>query len=444
MTFSLTTLSSYLQHYAHVKHFRVALSGGLDSSVLLHAVSSLRDANSEWSMSAIHVHHGLNAKADDWANFCQRICQQLQVPCEIVHVDASPVLGESPEAIARKLRYQVLADRINEGDALLTAHHQNDQAETLLLQLMRGCGLPGLAAMPSEARFHKGLLLRPLLSFTREHLLQYAKEQQLEWVDDDSNDDRGYDRNYLRHEIMPALLSRWPGATSSLSRTALHIAEADTLLDELAVIDLQDLASIDESVIDIKGLKKLSAARQRNVLRCWLRGLRLAVPSAVKMQHILTDVIESKIDSTPCVSWSEVEIRRYRDQLFAIPAMSSIDVDTAQQWDMTSTLTMRGVGTLKAESIQGAGLSAGLLGSKNLSVRFRQGGERIQLPGREHQHELKKLFQQSGIPPWVRDRTPLLYQGEALIAVPGIGVSANAMSTQGQHGLQLEWYRQFG
>jgi len=443
MIFSLEELSRTLQSCSEVRRFHVALSGGLDSSVLLHAMAGLRDRGAGWDLSAIHVHHGLNQHADDWVSFCQQTCQQLDIPCDIIYVDATPVPGESPEATARQLRYQAIAECVQAGDAVVTAHHQDDQAETLLLQLMRGSGLPGLAAMPSTSDFSRGLLLRPLLPFSRQQIRQYALQNNIDWVEDSSNEETHYDRNYMRHEILPMLLSRWPGAIANLSRTAAHMADAKSLLDELAGQDVQILRSDDRAKIDLNELKKLDPARQRNVLRFWLRDLQLPVPSQAQMQQLLTDIFAARVDSSPCVRWPGVEIRRYRDQLYAMPDMILVDRDINHDWDMTTALSIEGVGVLQARPAQGQGLSASLLGSRQLNVRFRQGGERIQLSGRGHHHELKKLFQDAGIPPWIRDRTPILYQGDSIIAVPGLGESASAQASSDEQGLALEWDREF-
>ncbi len=443
MNFSLAEFSRFLQSCADTRRFHVALSGGLDSSVLLHAMASLRDRGAGWNLSAIHVHHGLNQHADDWVDFCQQICQQLNIPCEIIHVDATPVTGESPEATARQLRYQAIAERVYEGDAVLTAHHQDDQAETLLLQLMRGSGIPGLAAMPSKTEFSKGLLLRPLLAFTRQQIRQYALQHNIDWVEDSSNEETHYDRNYMRHEVLPALLSRWPGTMTNLNRTAAHMADASSLLDDLGSQDLQTLRSADRSMIDLNELKKLSPARQRNVLRFWLRDLQLPVPSQAQMQQILMEVFAARVDSSPCIRWPGVEVRRYREQLFAMPGMLAFSGDDIQAWDMTTALTIKGSGVLQVQPVQGRGISASLCGSKQLSIRFRQGGERIHLAGRGHQHDLKKLFQEAGIPPWVRERTPILFQGDTIVAVPGLGESASVQASSDQQGLLLDWHKQF-
>ncbi len=443
MTFSQTSLAQHLAAYSSIKQFRVALSGGLDSSVLLHAMAALRDRSQSWALSAVHVHHGLHNEADDWAQFCQELCMQLQIPLELIHVDARPVTGESPEATARALRYAAMAELIGAQDALLTAHHQDDQAETLLLQLMRGSGLPGLAAMPEQASFSEGILLRPLLNYGRQQLRDYALQQQLDWVEDSSNDDTGYDRNFLRHEIMPELTARWPGVVTNLTRTSMHMADAMSLLNEKAAQDLQRVSSTEPGILNIAALQQLSKAEQRNLLRYWLRELGLAVPSHAQMQHIFSDVLQAAADTEPCVKWPGVELRAYRQRLYAFKTMAPFKPDSVSAWDLQSALQLEGVGTLNVSQVQGQGISAALLGNEGLHIGFRQGGERLRPARRGHEHELKKLFQEAAVPPWERERTPILYLDAEIVAVAGLCVCEPFQADAAQAGLLLHWQKHF-
>jgi len=443
MALILSALAEQLCDYSDIRHFRVALSGGMDSIVLLHSMARLRDKGVDWQLSAVHVHHGLNAAADDWSRFCDTTCQTLNIPYTLFQVDASPVPGESPEATARVLRYQALAGVMVGGDALLTGHHQDDQAETLLLQLMRGCGPSGLAAMPKATAFSAGLLVRPFLAYSRQQLLEYATEQNLDWVEDSSNRDSRYDRNYLRHDILPQLITRWPGVVSSLCRTASNMAEASFLLDELAKQDLQQVKTPQIGVLKLEGLLALNDTRLRNLLRFWLRELHLPVPSHTQMQHIFSDVIHARKDSNPCVTWSGVEIRRYRGNLYALATLTAVGPEQDIVWDLSAPITINGVGSLRLRKTQGMGLNPDLLARTDLCIRFRQGGERIQPARRGHQHELKKLFQEAGIPPWERDRTPILYQGDAIVAVAGLCDSAAFCVGEDQKSLLLEWDKCF-
>ncbi|MGB5260270.1 MAG: tRNA lysidine(34) synthetase TilS, partial [Gammaproteobacteria bacterium] len=221
--------------------WQVAFSGGLDSSVLLHAMATLRERFAI-TLGAVHVHHGLQADADAWANHCRRVCAGYDIPLSVLHADARPVQGESPEAAARHARYTALADWLAPDHCLLTAQHQDDQAETLLLQLLRGAGVHGLASMPVCTAFGEGTHFRPLLLLRRAALHDYALAAGLEWIEDPSNAETGIDRNFLRHAVMPLLQSRWPALSGNLSRSAAHAAEAAGLLDVLAADDRQAVA----------------------------------------------------------------------------------------------------------------------------------------------------------------------------------------------------------
>jgi len=423
------------------KHYWLAFSGGLDSTVLLHALTKLQ-LSQKISFSAVHVHHGLSDKADAWASQCHQLCLQYNIPFQRFNVDASPVTGESPEATARQLRYESLATVMQPGDVLLTAHHQDDQAETLLLQLMRGSGAPGLSAMPFENDFATGKLLRPLLEFSRSELEDYAHNHQLNWVEDESNQDTSFDRNFMRHDILPLLLSRWPGVVNNLNRTAGHMADAALLLDELAMQDLAQCKQTEKRSLNIDVLKNLHEPRQRNVLRFWLRSLGLNIPSHLQLQHVLNDVLASRSDAIACVSWPGVEVRKYRGQLFALSALSEHDVRRNVSWDLTNELQIDGVGTLQVKQATGTGLAISLQHQK-LNITFRQGGEKIKPANRGHHHDLKKLFQEAGVPPWERDRTPILYQGDEILAVAGLCVCETYQAEKDQPGLILEWNSDF-
>ena len=440
----LEHLQQSLSLYPANTRYWVAFSGGLDSTVLLHAMSALQQRSPcEWKLSAVHVHHGLNGDADEWAKFCQQQCQQLDILFEQLDVDATAATGVSPEDAARKVRYQAISKLIDANDVLITAHHQDDQAETLFLQLMRGCGVPGLAAMPVTGDFFNRHLLRPFLHVSRRQLQQFAEDNALDWVEDSSNRDQRFDRNFMRHQILPELSERWPAMTANLGRTAQHMAEAAELLDQLAQQDIRTLQNQKDGSLSISGVQALDQNRQRNLLRYWLRSCGLPVPSHRQLQHILTDVLESAVHSTPCVQWGGAEVRRYRDGLYAMPALSDCDGATLLDWDMQSTLKIPGSGSLQFHDTKGPGLSTSLRDNKLLQVRFRQGGEQIRPVQRGHQHELKKLFQEAGIPPWVRERTPILYLDEQIIAVAGLCICEPFQATKGHAAMSLDWQQQF-
>jgi tRNA(Ile)-lysidine synthase len=399
----------------------VGFSGGLDSTVLLHSLKQLLPTPMQQQLRAIHIHHGLSPNADSWAQHCQQICDAWSIPLTIQLVDAKPQSGESPEAAARQARYQVFTKLIRKNTMLALAHHADDQAETVLLQLLRGAGPKGLAAMPAIAEFAEGLLARPLLSLSRQQLMQYAIAAGLTWIDDESNANIAFDRNYIRHQVMPQLAARWPAAVTCIARSAQHCADANQLSEELAGVDLQECIFesapehtniISSAIIDCRKLQLLDKVRQKNVIRCWLQQQHLPLPSTVKLQQILDTIVASRHDATPCVTWPTAEVRRFRYGLYAMPPQLPHDATWEHVWDVSQDLTLpAGLGILSAAQFQP------LAQGKPLHVRFRRGGEMMHLPHRAGHHTLKKLMQEWNIPPWQRDRTPLLYRDGKLIAV---------------------------
>ena len=438
MPFTSTALLAWLQAAAPKRPCWVAYSGGLDSQVLLHALSVSRGSLPA-GLGAVHVDHGLHPDSQHWAARCQSRCLAWDVPFHALRVDAEPAPGESPEAAARRARYAALSDWLAPGACLLTAHHQDDQAETLLLQLLRGSGPRGLAAMPARAPLGRGWLVRPLLAFTREELRRYAGAHGLDWIDDPSNADPAYERNFLRTEVMPPLSRRWPGLPRVLARAARHQSEAAHLLDALGRIDLQQLA--EGRTLSLPALLELDAERQRNVLRFWLRELRLPVPSAAVMERVLDDVLGAGTDARPRVHWHGAELRRYRQRLFASPPLPAHDVTQTWTWRPQQPLRLETAGgVLSAVAVQGAGVAAAL-GTRTLQIGFRCGGEVIRRLGHRHHQTLKKLFQARGIPPWERDRVPLVYHGNDLIAVAGLWVCAGFEAPPGTPGIRFVWSR---
>ncbi len=428
MSFSPAGLLSFAARFTGASRFLVAYSGGMDSHVLLHALAQLRAHFPGVELQVIHVNHGLHPSAPDWAQHCVSVCAALGVPCEVRVVDARASSGISPEDAARAARYGALAEVVRSGDILFTAHHQDDQAETLLLQLLRGAGPQGLAGMPDLSRFGTAWLARPLLEFSRAELHDYALAQRLHWIDDPSNVDTRFDRNYLRHEILPHLQRRWPAAQVTLARSAQHCAEATELLEVLARSDFQDLqldksgnatkASLLADPLCVSKLLLLSPARQRNVLRFWIAQAGLPMPQQRHLEQLQNEVLPAAVDAEPCAHWPGVDIRRYRDALYALPQRPVFDASQQYEWRLDTPLKIANVGTLTACHNQQVGLRADACAA-GVRVVFRSGGERIKPAGRAHHATLKNLFQQVGVPPWLRERVPLLYIGTELAAVAG-------------------------
>jgi tRNA(Ile)-lysidine synthase len=350
---------------------------------------------------------------------------------------------QSLEEVAREARYRALGQRLDAGEYLLTAHHQDDQAETVLLMLLRGSGLPGLAAMPRLAPLGRGLLLRPLLDWTRAALARYAAEQGLSWIEDPSNRDPRHVRNRLRREILPRLRKIQPGVSRSLARSAGHLAAAQSLLDEIADADLAACATAYDgllapaaTVLSVGAMKRLNPARRGNLLRHWCRCAGLPAPSSRQLAQISHDLLGERPSGLAVLCWGGVELRRYRDQLalFDFPAAEFAE---ERWWDARVQLDLPGLSLrLAVEQSRGRGIALARL-HEGLWLRPRRGGESCRLPGRDGRHVLKKLFQERGIPPWERSRLPLLYIGDELAGVAGLWTCEPFVAARDEPGLLI-------
>jgi tRNA(Ile)-lysidine synthase len=396
----------------------VAYSGGIDSHVLLHLCHT-----AGLSVRAVHIHHGLQAEADHWDIHCQDVCSNLGIAYTCIHVDADPVSGESPEDVARSARYRALETELRKDEVLLSAHHQDDQAETLLLQLMRGAGPAGLASMPLIKPFGSGYHLRPLLGFSQQLLTAYAEQQNLTWVDDPSNADTSFDRNFVRKEVMPKLMQNWSNVNEALSRAAGLQQDALEVIEAMACIDLAAVSTQQRNNISISKLRQLSAVRQYNVLRYWISTAGYDKPRRNILQEIIESVIPAAEDATPLVLWGNTEIRRYQDSLYVLPALSSHEIHHVYAWDGEQPLFIHPLNLeLRLEQTLAKGLQQDAV-ARRLTVCFRQGGEQLRPHGRQHTHSLKKLMQEAGIPPWQRNRIPLIYIDHQLACVCGYWVA---------------------
>ena len=457
MSFSPAELLPFIAHLPQAPRYIVAYSGGMDSHVLLHALAQLRVQLAGVEVGAIHVDHGLQAQSPQWAQHCARVCTELGVRCEVRAVDARAASGASPEDAARIARYAVFSEALAGGDILFSAHHRDDQAETLLLQLLRGAGPRGLAGMAQMSRFGAAWLARPLMEFSRAELHDYALAQQLRWIDDPSNVDTRFDRNYLRHEILPHLRRRWPAAQVTLARSAQHCAEAAELLEVLARSDFQDL-QLDKSgnatkalllppgrgkepfadPLSVSKLLALTPARQRNVLRFWIAHAGLPAPQQRHLERLQSDVLHAAVDAQPCMEWPGAQVRRYRDVLYAMPPLTPFDALQQRSWNLDAPLTIAGAGTLTVLRHHGSGLRAEVC-ANGVRIAFRRGGERIQPAGRARHATLKNLFQDTGVPPWLRERVPLLYIDGSLAAVAGYWYAEEFAAPTGTTAIAIEF-----
>ena len=431
------TIEQYVKMLQQAPRIIIAYSGGVDSHVLLHALSSLKKKN-RLDLLAFHIHHGLLAEADEWASHCEQVCVELEIAYQLKKVNLEPAKGESVEAVAREARYQAFADLMDENDVLVVAHHQDDQAETFLLQLFRGAGLKGLSAMPAFCKFNRGCILRPFLPISRADILFYAKDNHLKWIEDTSNHDKRFDRNFMRHEMMPLLLSRWPGLGKTISRATQHIAESNNLLEDFAKKEIEFVRGKSSDTLSITKIQAYSYPKQKNILRYWFDEKGFLMPNEKHLQHVIQDVIYAKQDSKSCVSWQDAEVRRYQDDLYIMKPVEQIDVTTCLTWDYQKPLQLPSdLGLLKSKLKLGQGIELDLL-KEPLEIHFRQGGESCRLAGRKGTHLLKKLFQEWQVPYWQRDRIPLIYHQGDLIAIVGYAVCADYAVSEAKKGLVVK------
>jgi tRNA(Ile)-lysidine synthase len=386
--------------------------------VLLHLLASLRESL-PWRLQAIHVNHGLQVVADLWQAHCSSLCEQYQIPLQVVQLSLTPASGESVEAVAREARYRALAEHMGPGDLLLTAQHQDDQAETLLLQLMRGSGPAGIAAMPAISRFYSGWLVRPLLDTPRAALEAYARQYRLNWEEDPSNRDLRFDRNFIRHRVIPLLSERWPALPANLSRAARFSGELLALAKEEAEEDLARVRLGERGELSVAALRRFDSIRLRNLLRHWISLAGAPMPHARKLARVEREAVHGRADASPLVVWQGWEVRRFRDRLWLGKALPAHEPTCSLNWENRTQLILSdGLGRLSALSGEG-GIDAQIWSRARIEVRFRRGGERCIPAGQAHHRPLKKLFQEWGIPTWERARVPLIYLDGQLAAVPG-------------------------
>lgn len=403
----------WIGRLAQYRRLFVGLSGGLDSTVLLHSLAQHPALLAR--LYAVHVHHGLSDQADVWQLHCEQFCLKLSVPMILsaVSFDATANI----EARARTARYEIFSSLLKEGDALLLGHHANDQAETLLLNLFRGAGVDGLAAMEEIRPLKQGHLIRPLLNFPRHQLQAYAHWHQLKWIVDESNLNQAFSRNYLRHQVIPQIESRWPGAIQNLTRTAFHCQQARDNLKTLAEYDAVQL-DLSARQLPLAHLCALEPRRLSNVLRAWLKSHTTHLPSAKILLRIRDEVVFAKADAKPCVDWQGIRIKRYQNTLYLLPDQRNCTLNPRNWMNFPEAIHLE-IGTLKAVPAP-----SGFTRPKQTSqttVQFRQGGERIHWRGQKK--PLKKLMQIWRIPPWQRDQIPLVFIDGTLAAVVGYAVS---------------------
>lgn len=420
----------------------VGLSGGMDSVVLLHLLHHLAPRFS-WRLSALHVHHGISPNADAWADFCARFCAGLDVPLHIEYVDIAPLREHGIEAAARKLRHAAFERQACDFVAL--AHHADDQAETLMLQLLRGSGVRGVAAMPVLSKVEgplpsggaRPVTVRPLLDQPRVTLLEYAREHELHWVEDESNADDSYPRNFLRHRALPLLEDRFPACRVTLARSARHFAEASEMLDDLARIDAE--GAVREDALSVAALRALTLPRAKNLLRYFLHCRGAAMPQAAQLDDMLRQLCDARQDAAVCVEYGDWQVHRYQEHAYVSPALGEFERGLVLPWNGEAELDWPALGThLSFGETKGAGISAARLRRAPVTLRLRNGGERLRPHPRAALRSLKNLLQENGVPPWRRERLPLVYCGDELVCVVGVAVAAEYQAGEGEAAIAVE------
>ena len=389
---------------------------------------------------AVHVNHQLSASASTWSKHCRGLCKKLGMELEVRTVEVKPG-GRGPEAAARDARYQIFEYLLQENETLLLAHHLDDQVETFFLRLLRGAGTQGLSGMPAQRDLARGELFRPLLAYQREQLQEYATAHKLRWVEDDSNADTQLNRNYLRRQVLPLLEQRWPGYRSSVMRGVDAIREAETQLrmqqgDRLRGATGQDFG---EATLQLSVLGELNMEDSSRLLRSWLKLLDVPNPGRDQLREFLHQLRDAAPQARPKLQTASYAVHRYRDKLYASRSFVNEALPVGQRLKPGQGLTMPGLGQLDLIPEQGAGIRADV--AVELEVGFRDGGERCQPAGREHSQSLKKLLQEYRVPPWWRDRLPLLVSGDELVAVADLWVCEGFQAQANEDGYKVRWKR---
>jgi tRNA(Ile)-lysidine synthase len=428
----------------------VGLSGGVDSVVLLDC---LRRAARRLRLrvAALHVNHQLSPNAARWSAFCRQLCRAGGIPFRSAKVNVRR--GNSLEAAARTARYAVYARQ--DCDFVVLAHHRDDQVETLLLQLLRGAGVKGLAAMPllrkaagrrqkaegdpSPIAHHASpAILRPLLDVTRTEILGYAKQRKLKWIEDESNQDVYFQRNFVRHEVLPVIARRFPAYRATIARAARHLGEASDMLDEVAAADMA--GQVGEGGLAIAALRRLSPARARNLLRYFLVLRGVTMPGAARLDELLRQSLGAKHDARVRVDLDGIELHRFRDRLYVVPRVPPVRNEYSRRWRGERTLELHELGgVLAMVPSRGQGVSRERLRRHAVTIRLRRGGERLQPDHRRPRRSLKKLLQEARVPPWQRGCTPLIYCGEDLVWAAGVGVDCRYRAMGSEPAVRPAW-----
>ncbi|HEC8324627.1 TPA: tRNA lysidine(34) synthetase TilS [Providencia rettgeri] len=425
-----------------IQKILVGFSGGIDSTVLLHALYLIRQQQlPSLEIRAIHVHHGLNSKANEWEQHCAQLCLQWDIPfiCRHVVVDSNQ---KGIEAAARDARYQAYREELQEGEVLVTAQHLDDQAETFMLALKRGSGPAGLSSMPEVLAFTacsgSTWLLRPLLTTPRIALEAYMQEQKLSWVEDDSNQDDRYDRNFLRLNVMPVLVERWPHFSSAVARSAALCAEQESLLDELLKDTLENMMDYRGGLF-IDDLKACSSSKRNALIRRWFGLHQLPMPPFNQLERIWQEVALARQDADPICQLGQFEIRRYQGALWVVKRINSL-VNQQFEWDFPKVFELPGsLGILRV--MEGEGQIRPPKPDEMVTIRFGLQGT-LNIVGRHRSRSSKKIWQELGVAPWMRERVPLIYYNDQLITAVGCFITPEGLVDEASLGIAIDWQKE--
>ena len=431
-----SALIPWKQAIVNAPQILVGLSGGMDSILLLKLLSEQVDTK---LLQAVHINHGLSDNADQWQQFAEDYCQQLGVDFYAEKVQLV-VSGEGVEAAARDARYAVFESRLKQDGLLFLAHHADDQVETVVYRLLRGSGSKGLAGMPESRALGLGQLIRPLLAYSKESIHREAISRGLKWIEDESNLDDRFDRNYIRNQVIPVIAKRWSQYPQAIMHSAGLSDQANLLTKELA---LEDLARLDELKqragwsISMDGLSDLSVLRQKNLLRYWSEIKGLPAPSSKIINEILSSVVAARQDASPEVIWQTQYWARFQNRLYLLRYQNkTTQQDQPIHWDMQNSLVLTDDSRLEAWRAKGRGLA---VGAESVEIRYRQGGERCKPQGRGRSSSLKKLLLEYQLPPWLRDRVPLFYVRDQLVAVGDLWVCEGWSAKPKESGMEIHW-----
>ncbi|MBO9493480.1 tRNA lysidine(34) synthetase TilS [Thalassotalea sp. G20_0] len=445
----LDQLSSSLQLPVSECPLTVAFSGGVDSTVLLHLLACLRDRGDIADVCAVHVHHGLSRYADQWAEHCQSVCEQWQIPLTIARVSLENG-GYGLEQAARDARYQVFSNAVEEGGCLLQGHHRDDQAETVLLRLFRGTGVDGIQGIPEQRSLGNGLLLRPLLNVARSSIEDYARANNLRFIEDDSNTDERFSRNFLRQRLMPMVEERWPGASERLVEFAREVGQMNQTVQQQTAEQLA--ACIDyrpqwlpgqQPLINLTTLQSLDVSSRRRVVRQWLKLQGIQPPSRETLEQTFDEVIEARIDAEPLLKVStRFTLTRYQQMLVVLDEEVNLLAFEPMIWDwQKEPIVVLGDRSLICSAEQEHNGSAIRLPQKPLLLKRRchiSGDEKFAIAGRRGRKTLKKWLQDYNVPPWLREYLPLVFDGDQMVAAPGLWVCDGYYASESD-GLALHW-----